>query len=137
MINNKRCLIDSSVILALFNTEDSQHQKAIDVFKKIKSEKLIKVISCVTIMEIVSVMKYKKIDGWQKYCEKLINGSLFIVDNAYFFDVNDLSWNLVMKKEKIGMVDAIEIEHCIHNDEELLTFDKAQEKIWRELILRD
>lgn len=134
MAKNKRCLIDSSVILALFNTEDRQHQKAVETFKKIRSEKLIKVISCVTIMELVSIMKYKKIDCWQKYCEKLINGSLFIVDNAYFFDQNDLSWNLVMKKEKIGMVDAIEIEHCVQNNEQLITFDLAQEQEYQKLV---
>lgn len=134
MEKNNRCLVDSSVILALFNPEDGQHHKAIEKFKKIRSEKLIKVISCVTIMEVVSVLKYKKIECWQKYCEKLVDGSLFVVDNAYFFDMNDLSWNLVMKKEKIGMVDAIEIEHCIQNDEQLITFDRAQEREYQKLV---
>lgn len=133
MTKNKRYLIDSSVVMALFNEEDNQHQKAIETFKRIKKEKREIKISCITIMELVSLMKHRKINGWQKYSEKLVNGSMFFMDNAYFFDQNDLSWDLVIKKEKIGMVDAIEIEHCLQNDEELLSFDKAQNKIWMEL----
>lgn len=133
MVKNRKYLIDSSVVMALFNEEDRQYKKAIETFKRIKKEKREIKISCITVMELVSLMKYKKFDGWQKYGEKLIDGSMFLLDNTYFFDVNDLSWNLVLKKEKIGMVDAIEIEHCLQNDEELLSFDKAQYKIWKEL----
>jgi predicted nucleic acid-binding protein len=133
MVKNRRYLIDSSVVMALFNEEDRQYKKAVETFKRIKKEKREIKISCITVMELVSLMKYKKFNGWQKYSEKLIDGSMFYLDNAYFFDVNDLSWNLVMKKEKIGMVDAIEIEHCLQNGEELLTFDEAQNKVWKEL----
>jgi len=136
MVKNRRYLIDSSVVIALFNEEDRQHKKAIETFKRIKKEKREIKISCVTVMELVSLMKYKKFNGWQKYNEKLIDGSMFFLDNAYFFDQNNLSWNLVMKKEKIGMVDAIEIEHCLQNDEELLSFDEAQNKVWKELDLK-
>lgn len=137
MVKNRRYLIDSSVVMALFNEEDRQYKKAIETFKRIKKEKREIKISCITVMELVSLMKYKKFNGWQKYGEKLVDGSMFFLDNAYFFDVNDLSWDLVMKKEKIGMVDAIEIEHCLQNDEELLSFDEAQNKVWRELDSRN
>jgi predicted nucleic acid-binding protein len=137
MVKNRRYLIDSSVIMALFNEEDRQYKKAIEVFKRIKKEKREIKISCITVVELVSLMKYKKFNSWQKYSEKLIDGSMFILDNAYFFDQNDLSWELVMKKEKIGMVDAIEIEHCLQNDEELLSFDEAQNKVWKELDLKN
>ena len=137
MVKNKRYLIDSSVVMALFNEEDRQYKKAIETFKRIKKEKREIKISCITVMELVSVMKYKNFNGWQKYSEKLVDGSMFILDNAYFFDQNDLSWNLVMKKEKIGMVDAIEIEHCLQNDEELLSFDEAQNRAWKELEARN
>ena len=133
MKKNRRYLIDSSVVMALFNEEDRQYKKAIETFKRIKKEKRKIKISCITVMELVSLMKYKKFNGWQKYSEKLVDGSMFILDNAYFFDQNDLSWDLVMKKEKIGMVDAIEIEYCLQNNEELLTFDEAQNKVWKEL----
>jgi len=133
MAKNRRYLIDSSVVMALFNEEDRQYKKAIEVFKRIKKEKREIKISCITVMELVSLMKYKKFEGWQKYGEKLVDGSMFILDNAYIFDPNDLSWNLVIEKEKIGMVDAIEIEHCLQNDEELLSFDEAQNKVWKEL----
>jgi predicted nucleic acid-binding protein len=133
MVKNRKYLIDSSVVMALFNEEDRQYKKAIETFKRIKKEKRDIKISCITVMELVSLMKYKKFEGWQKYSEKLVDGSMFSLDNSYFFDIDDLSWNLVMKKEKIGMVDAIEIEHCLQNDEELLTFDEAQEKVWKEL----
>lgn len=133
MVKNRKYLIDSSVVMALFNEEDRQYKKAIETFKRIKKEKREIKISCITVMELVSLMKYKKFNGWQKYGEKLVDGSMFILDNAYFFDQNDLSWDLVMKKEKIGMVDAIEIQHCLQNDEELLSFDEAQNKVWKEL----
>lgn len=137
MVKNRKYLIDSSVVMALFNEEDRQYKKAIEVFKRIKREKREIKISCITVMELVSLMKYKNFNGWQKYGEKLIDGSMFILDNAYIFDQNDLSWDLVTKKEKIGMVDAIEIEHCLQNNEELLSFDEAQNKIWKELDLRN
>ena len=136
MVKNRRYLIDSSVVMALFNEEDRQYKKAIEVFKRIKKEKREIKISCITVMELVSLMKYKNFNGWQKYGEKLVDGSMFILDNAYTFDQNDLSWDLVMKKEKIGMVDAIEIEHCLQNDEELLSFDEAQNKVWKELDIK-
>ncbi|EKD43197.1 MAG: hypothetical protein ACD_72C00412G0004 [uncultured bacterium] len=134
MVKNKNRLIDSSVIMALFNVEDRQHAKAIDVFKLIKKDRLMVKISCVTIIEIVSLMKYRKIDQWQKYCENLMDGSLFYVDNAYFIDHNDLSWKLAMEEENIGMVDAIEIEHCIQNGEELISFDKKQNEVYQRLV---
>lgn len=137
MVKNRRYLIDSSVVMALFNEEDRQYKKAIETFKRIKKEKRDIRISCITVVELVSLMKYKKFDGWQKYCDKLVDGSMFLLDNAYIFDQNDLSWDLMMKKEKIGMVDAIEIEHCLQNDEELLSFDEAQNKIWKELDLKN
>ena len=136
MVKNRRYLIDSSVLMALFNEEDRQYKKAIEVFKRIKKEKGEIKISCITVMELVSLMKYKNFNGWQKYGEKLVDGSMFILDNTYIFDQNDLSWDLVMKKEKIGMVDAIEIEHCLQNDEELLSFDEAQNKVWKELDIK-
>jgi len=136
MVKKRRYLIDSSVIMALFNEEDRQYKKAIETFKRIKKEKRDIKISCITVIELISLMKYKNFNGWQKYGEKLIDGSMFILDNGYIFDPNDLSWNLVIKKEKIGMVDAIEIEHCLQNDEELLTFDEAQNKVWKELDTR-
>lgn len=137
MAKNRKYLIDSSVIMAFFNEEDRQYKKAIETFKRIKKEKREIKISYITVVELVSLMKYKNFNGWQKYSEKLIDGSMFILDNDYIFDTNDLSWDLVMKKEKIGMVDAIEIEHCLKNNEELLTFDEAQRKTWKELDLKN
>ncbi len=137
MAKNRRYLIDSSVVMALFNEEDRQYKKAIETLKRIKKEKREIKISYITVIELVSLMKYKNFNGWQKYSEKLIDGSMFILDNDYIFDTNDLSWDLVMKKEKIGMVDAIEIEYCLKNNEELLTFDEAQRKIWEELDLKN
>jgi len=134
MAKNRYGLIDSSVVMALFNEEDRQHKEAIEVFKTIKKEKIKVKICCVTIIELVSLMKYKKIDQWQKYCNKLIDGRLFYVDNAYFFDVNDMSWRLTLKETNIGMVDAIEIEHCLQNGEKLITFDKNQETVYRKLL---
>jgi len=134
MVKSKYGLIDSSVVMALFNVEDRLHDKAIGVFKTIKKEKIKVKICCVTIIELVSLMKYKKINQWQKYGNKLIDGSLFYVDNAYFFDVNDMSWRLTLKEANIGMVDAIEIEHCLQNGEELITFDKKQETIYKKLL---
>ena len=137
MVKNRRYLIDSSVVMALFNEEDRQYKKAIEVFKRIKKEKREIKISCITVMELVSLMKYKNFNGWQKYGEKLVDGSMFFMDNAYFFDQNDLSWDLVLKKKRIGMVDAIEIEHFLQNDEELLSFDEAQNKVWKGLDLKN
>jgi predicted nucleic acid-binding protein len=134
MAKNKYRLIDSSVVMALFNLEDSQHEKALEVFQIIKKEKLRVKISCITMIELVSLMKYRKINHWQKYAEKLLNGSLFYVDNAYFLDPNDLSWKLTLKEENIGMVDSIEIEHCLQNGEELITFDKKQGAIYQRLV---
>lgn len=134
MEKNKCGLIDSSVVMALFNGEDSLHEKAVGVFKMIKKEKMKVKICCVTVIELVSLMKYKKINKWQIYCKKLVDGSLFFLDNAYFFDVNDISWKLTLKEENIGMVDAIEIEHCLQNGEELITFDKKQEAVYKRLL---
>lgn len=136
MVKNKYRLIDSSVVMALFNLEDSQHSKALKVFELIKKEKLKVKISCITIIELISLMKYRKIDHWQDYSKKLMDGSLFYVDNAYFMDVNDLSWKLTMQEKRIGMVDAIEIEHCIHNNEELISFDEKQNEVYLKLISR-
>jgi len=135
MAINKKRLIDSSVVMALFNEEDRQHNKAIEVFKTIKKEKLDVKICCITVVELVSLMKYRRINEWQKYAKKLLDGSLFFVDNAYFLNPNDLSWELTIKEENIGMIDAIEIEHCLQNREELITFDKKQESIYRKLVL--
>jgi len=136
MAKNKKRLIDSSVVMALFNEEDRQHKKAIEVFKTIKSDKLEVKICCITIVELVSLMKYRKINKWQKYCEKLVDGSLFYVDNAYFMDRNDLAWKLTQQEENIGMVDAIEIEHCLQNGEELITFDKNQEEVYKKMLAK-
>jgi len=133
MVKNNNRLIDSSVVMALFNLDDRQHNKALEVFAEIKKQKLRVKICCITIIELVSLMKYRKIDHWQKYSEKLMDGSLFYVDNAYFMETNDLSWKLTLTENNIGMVDAIEIEHCVQNNEILISFDKKQNEVYRRL----
>jgi predicted nucleic acid-binding protein len=130
MEKSKTILVDSSVIFALFNKEDRLHQKARTLFGEFKKNKnKLRLISA-TFIEMVSVMKYKKIMNWQKYAERLVDGSLFYFENAYFFDFNDISWDLVINEDNIGMVDAIEIEHCILNNEDLATFDKNQMEVF-------
>lgn len=119
--------------MAFFNEEDRQHSKALAVFERIRQEKLSVKISCITIVEMVSLMKYRKIKNWQKYARKLIDGSFFLVDNTYSFTPNDLSWKLTLREENIGMVDAIEIEYCLKDKTELITFNKNQEKVWKKL----
>lgn len=128
-------LIDSSVIMALFNLEDRQHQKALELFETIEKENWRIKISCITIIEIVSLMKYRRIEGWQEYAESLMDGSLFLVDSSYAMDKNDLAWQLLVKEENIGMVDAIEIEHCLTHGEGLLSFDKKQNEVWEKMSL--
>jgi predicted nucleic acid-binding protein len=86
---------------------------------------------------MVSLIKYRRLENWKKHARRLINGKLFKIDSAYEFDPDGLAWKLVMKEENIGMVDAIEIEHCLNNGEELVTFDKKQEEVWRKLDKRD
>lgn len=126
MEKNKKYLVDSSVIMALFNDEDRQHKKAVELLGKING--VVKICG-LTIVELVTLMKYRKIKYWKKYAEKLVDGSLFLVDNSYTFDRSGLAWELVQKEDEIGMIDAVEIEHCLTEGEELLTFDKKQQEV--------
>ena len=134
MVKNKKYLIDSSVVMALFNEEDRQNRKARLLFAKLKRERAGIKILWITIVELVSLMKYRKIIDWKLYSAKLVDESIFEIENSYVFSEDGLAWKLTMEKDKIGMIDAIEIEVGMKNKYNLLTFNKAQEKEWQLVV---
>jgi len=63
MAKNKLGLLDSSVVMALFNLEDRQHGRAIGLFKKLDKERWRLVMSAVAVVEMVSLIKYRRLEN--------------------------------------------------------------------------
>jgi predicted nucleic acid-binding protein len=127
-----KILIDSCVWIALYDPNDRQHKKAIDLFTKIKSKNNIYVMHYLALIETLTILKYKKIDI------KVINKIRNIIFKSIDIEiVNNVSLNLSKKmwgkfelNNKLGLVDVILLDYCLTNKCRMITFDKELNGIW-------
>jgi predicted nucleic acid-binding protein len=134
----KRYLLDSSVLYAIYTTEDRLSVKADELLKKISKEKETKlVVHPLVIIEVLSLIKYRAGIASEKFARKEIFDT-----NKY--EILKVTINLTMKtinnfekNESVGIIDMILIEYCLDNQIELLTFDKKMNEVWKKLKRRN
>jgi len=124
----KKYVIDTSLIISYFLSEDPLHENALKLF----TEKDIfnQYINCsdFVLSEILTVAIYK----WWINFSKFIFDTINKLDHFQLHkqDIQYIINNTFFLKEKISICDVSWIILAIHTWSELLTFDKQQKKIY-------
>ncbi len=128
MIKTKKVIIDSSVFIAYFNESDSQHKKALSVFKNLNVEDVL--ISEYVLLEVLTVIQNKVS---RKYALKLkdsilVNFSDSILRSGDFFsDTLDL---FGVNTGKLSFVDVSLL--VLSKKYEVITFDRNLKRAMRD-----
>lgn len=134
----KRILLDSSVLVAYFNLNDNQTNKAVSLIKKFKKKNQKFILHPLIVIETLSVLKLKVKKEALIFCQKILfNPEIFETkEEDLILDVNGFSFSLFNKIKTLSLVDAIIIDYCLNNNFELLTFDKVMEQEYRKLCVK-
>ena len=128
----KKLLIDSCVWIALYDPNDRQHGKAVNVFKNIERNKQEIVVHALVVVETLSIVKYKKILGrdLEEIRISLIDKRINNYVSQITVEPGKNDWKLLEANNKIGLVDILLIDYCRKNNLELVTFDKHLNECW-------
>ena len=128
----KKILVDSCVWIALYDTNDRQHSKAVRVFKNIEKKHLETVVHALVVIETLSILKYKKILGsdLKQIRINLVNDRIENCINQITLESDDNNWKLLEANNKMGLVDILLLNYCRKNNLELITFDKHLNDCW-------
>jgi len=130
----KKLLIDSCVWIALYDPNDRQHSKAVNLFKQIEKHEQEIIIHALVVIETLSIMKYKKVLGQD--LEKIRINLIDQQKNNYIsqttVDPAKSDWKLLEDDNKMGLVDILLLDYCKRNNLELITFDKSLDECWKQ-----
>lgn len=131
-----KVVFDSSVLVAYFNPNDTQTEKAVSLIKKLKKENKKFVLHPLIVIETLSVLKLKVEKEALLICQEILfNPEIFEIENININLVpNDFSFLLFNKIRTLSLIDAVIIDYCLGNNFELLTFDKTMGKEYQKLI---
>lgn len=118
----KLIFLDTSFIVALVNSSDGRHQKAVNLAEKIEHEE--KVISNVIIIEVMNTLKNFKEGKLNEYVYQIIKDNFKIhEENLALYD--DALTTQLKYKGKLGFADCIIIEIMKKsNIKQIASFDK-------------
>lgn len=118
----KLIFLDTSFIVALANSSDGRHQKAVDLAQKIEHEE--KVISNVIIIEVMNTLRNFKEGKLNEYVYRIIKDNFTIhEENLALYD--DALMTQLKYKWKLGFADCIIIEIMKKsNINQIASFDK-------------
>jgi len=129
-------LVDSSLLVSLFNSEDRQHRRAILRIGRLSGEETCVLIHPLVFIETLSVLKYKAKKIELKETRKVLEDKKRFKKIEEGISVDEGAIEIFERYEKIGMIDAILIQEAIRNGWELVTFDKKMEEVWKRLKRR-
>lgn len=132
----KKVVLDSSILVAFFNPNDSQTNRAVSLIKKFKKRDKKIVLHPLIAIETLSVLKLKIQKEALLVCEKILfNPEIFELKEANLdLATNTFSFSLFNEVKALSLVDAIIIDYCLTNNFELFTFDKAMNNEYQRLI---
>lgn len=132
----KKVVLDTSILVAYFNPNDIQANKAVCLIKKFKREKRKIVLHPLIAIETLSVLKLKVEKRALIFCQEILfNPEIFEMKEIDLnLSVDAFYFSLFNKVKNLSLIDSIIIEYCLTNNFELFTFDKAMEREYQRLI---
>ncbi|NIU86237.1 MAG: PIN domain-containing protein [Nitrosopumilaceae archaeon] len=121
-------LLDSNIIIALFDGKDVHHKKAVSLLKSIVEQRVYTL--SVNLIEIYSVIakrcrerKYNSNIALEKLRTLESNINIIWVGNPK--DIHDEIVDIMIKTNgKLNYIDSIILKYCLDNGAELKTFNK-------------
>ncbi|KKR33292.1 MAG: hypothetical protein UT63_C0019G0014 [Candidatus Gottesmanbacteria bacterium GW2011_GWC2_39_8] len=131
MAQNK--ILDSSVIVALFNIGDSQHGKAKLMYGKFRKTRSHFILHPLVIIESLTVLKTRVSGEVLADIEKILFDKEIFTIPSPDFSLSEESQLLRIFNEikDLSLVDAILLEFTLEEGGELLTFDKRLDSEYR------
>lgn len=132
----KKIVLDSSILVAFFNPNDSQTNRAVSLIKKFKKQDKKIVLHPLIAIETLSVLKLKVEKEALLVCQKILfNPEIFELKEINLdLLTNSFSFSLFNEVKTLSLIDAIIIDYCLTNNFELFTFDKAMNNEYQRLI---
>jgi len=113
-------IFDSSFLISLYLKEDSNHEKALKLFSKL-NENSIFYINEIILIELLTVITYKKWFKYVKEMKSIINDLNTIIINSWnseYINYFEYIW------KKISIADCSVLYDAIKFDCDILSFDK-------------
>lgn len=132
-MNNQKCLLDSCVLIALFNPLDTQHKKAENLISELGQQNTLFILHPLVIIETLSVLKIKINTETLIFCEnELLNEEKFKLakDKIIISQKSDFL-RLFNDYRSLSLVDCILINACTQQNIQLLTFDQKLNKVYQ------
>lgn len=121
-------LIDSNIIIALFDSNDVHHKKAVSLLKSIGEQRVYTL--SVNLLEIYSVIarrcrerKYDCRTALEQLRMLETNLNIIWVENQKTIH-DEIVDKIIETKGKINYIDAIILKYCLDNNAVLKSFDK-------------
>ena len=127
----EKILIDSSVLVSLYNPQDGQHQKAKRLIKSLAKKEVEFFIHPLVILEILTVLKQRgPAKVFKEVKEYLFNPTLYtLLKEKFFLQPDDFVFRIFEENKNISLVDAKLIEVAFLKNFTLLTLDKNLQKV--------
>ena len=122
---NKKIILDSSVWIARLHTDDSQHDKALSIFKGIFNEIYVPEY---VLLEVTTLLKQKGcLDLAKNFITEvtILNKSIFIPSYQYFTETQSAFLN-TEKNNKLSFIDTSLL--VLSKEYTIITFDKQLQK---------
>ena len=134
-----KILVDSCVWVAFYDINDRQHGKAVIIFKTLQRKNIKPLVHLLVLIETLSILKYKKIlkNDLKKIKINMLNSQIFDFIDETKLGFDEKIFEKLYEDNKMGLVDLILLDYCQKNKLDLLTLDKAMDKEWTELNLRN
>jgi len=130
---DKKYLLDSNVIYALYLDDDRLHSKAREKLEKLSKKKAKLLLHPLVLIEILSLIKYRAgLESVKAVMTDFDNVKKYLkIDEPIILSLE--TYKIFEKYPKIGVVDAGLIDYCLKNKVNLVTFDKEMDEVWRKL----
>ena len=127
-------LLDSNVIIALYNQNDALHKRALETFKKLAETKIKLVISNYLLLEIYTILSQRDSKKTALEFGDLIRNEKPFLIQRIDDEMEEQSWQIFTKiKDKdVSFVDSSIIAQVLEGNYRLVTFDQKIIKLQRQ-----
>jgi len=135
-MEKSKILVDSCVWIALYDKNDRQHERAVELFEKIKKDQIQVIVHFLVLVEVLSVLKYKKFDLTilKKIRRQIFETPSIEVFNKGGVDLSPKGWRRFEERNKLGVVDAVLIDYCLKNKVGMESFDEEMQTIYKKFL---
>lgn len=122
----QKVLIDSNLLVALYNPSDNQHLKARNLIESLSKKENEFFIHSLIILEVLTVLKQKSPPKIFKMVKNyLFNPACYtLLKEKFFLQADDFVFKIFEENKKLSLVDAKIIEVSLLNNLALLTLDR-------------